>query len=358
MALPEAAARQDQRQDDTGRRHRRRAADEDAAPPAEDPALHPRHGAGRARLFPDAAVLAGRLASENIAQPGALPGATAMPTARARPARRWPSRSAPVEYPEVGVYHPRMARRRSADGMRPMRCRAWPPAASAARSACCVMRSYLLAGNTGHYDGVITALEARGLRVIPAFATGLDARPAIERSSSTDGRTAIDALVSLTGFSLVGGPAYNDAKAAEDMLARLDVPYLAAHAGGVPDAGPVGRLRARPAAGRSDHDGRHPRARRRHRPDGLRRPRRRSRRACTGCDARLHLRAAPSAHDMHTCTERADMLAARVGKLVDLRRSERAERKVAAVHLQLPAQRRQHRHRRLPVGVRVAATTR
>jgi cobalamin biosynthesis Mg chelatase CobN len=29
------------------------------------------------------------------------------------------------------------------------------------------MRSYVLAGNTGHYDGVIKALEARGLRVIP-----------------------------------------------------------------------------------------------------------------------------------------------------------------------------------------------
>jgi magnesium chelatase subunit H len=41
---------------------------------------------------------------------------------------------------------------------------------------------------------------------------------------------AVDAVVSLTGFSLVGGPAYNDAKAAEDMLARLDVPYIAAHA--------------------------------------------------------------------------------------------------------------------------------
>ena len=34
----------------------------------------------------------------------------------------------------------------------------------------------LLAANTSHYDGVITALEARGLRVVPAFATGLDAR--------------------------------------------------------------------------------------------------------------------------------------------------------------------------------------
>jgi magnesium chelatase subunit H len=44
-----------------------------------------------------------------------------------------------------------------------------------------VMRSYVLAGNTGHYDGVIKALEARGLRVIPAFASGLDARPAVEK---------------------------------------------------------------------------------------------------------------------------------------------------------------------------------
>ena len=43
------------------------------------------------------------------------------------------------------------------------------------------MRSYVLAGNRGHYDGVIDALEARGLRVIPAFASGLDARPAIEK---------------------------------------------------------------------------------------------------------------------------------------------------------------------------------
>ena len=113
-----------------------------------------------------------------------------------------------------------------------------------------LMRSYLLAGNTAHYDGVIAALEARGLRVIPAFATGLDARPAIEKFFMQDGRAAVDAVVSLTGFSLVGGPAYNDAKAAEDMLARLDVPYLAAHAGRVPDARAMGRVGARPDAGR------------------------------------------------------------------------------------------------------------
>ena len=119
------------------RQHRRRAADEDAAPAAEDPALHPRHGAGRARLFPDAAVLAGRLAGEHR-QPGAHAGATAMPPARARACAALAKPQPPVEYPEVGVYHPRMAGRACTTACRTTSpsCRAWPPAASAARSAC------------------------------------------------------------------------------------------------------------------------------------------------------------------------------------------------------------------------------
>ena len=64
---------------------------------------------------------------------------------------------------------------------------------------------------------------------MPAFATGLDARPAIEQFFVRDGRAGDRRVVSLTGFSLVGGPAYNDADAAEEVLARLDVPYVAAH---------------------------------------------------------------------------------------------------------------------------------
>jgi magnesium chelatase subunit H len=77
---------------------------------------------------------------------------------------------------------------------------------------------------------VIEQLEQRGLRVIPAFASGLDARPAVERFFLDKGRPVVDAVLSLTGFSLVGGPAYNDASAAEQMLAELDVPYIAAQA--------------------------------------------------------------------------------------------------------------------------------
>jgi magnesium chelatase subunit H len=131
----------------------------------------------------------------------------------------------PIEYPDVGVYHPRLTDRigESAAAL---------PQSKGARGTVglLLMRSYLIAGNTGHYDGVIEALEARGLNVVPAFATGLDTRPAIEQHFMKKDRPQVDAVVSLTGFSLVGGPAYNDAKAAEDMLARLDVPYLAAHA--------------------------------------------------------------------------------------------------------------------------------
>ena len=64
----------------------------------------------------------------------------------------------------------------------------------------------------------------QGLRVLPAFAGSLDARPAID--AYFRGAPGIDALVSLTGFNLVGGPAYNDAEGAAAALDALDVPYL------------------------------------------------------------------------------------------------------------------------------------
>ena len=127
--------------------------------------------------------------------------------------------AAPVEHPEVGVYHPRMNGRVSecADHL--------PRPAGETRGTVglLLMRSYILASNTAHYDAVIAELESRGLAVIPAFSSGLDARPAAERFFFRGGAPRIDALLSLTGFSLVGGPAYNDARAAEETLATLDV---------------------------------------------------------------------------------------------------------------------------------------
>ncbi len=126
----------------------------------------------------------------------------------------------PVDYPDVGLYHPALKGRITTDP------KALPrPPGAVATVGLLMMRSYVLASDTAHYDAVIAAFEARGIAVVPGFAGGLDGRPAIE--AFMKGR--IDALVSLTGFSLVGGPAYNDSAAAVETLAALDVPYVAAH---------------------------------------------------------------------------------------------------------------------------------
>ncbi|GAB0116773.1 magnesium chelatase subunit H [Acidisoma sp. 7E03] len=132
--------------------------------------------------------------------------------------------AAPIQYPEVGLFHPDIPGSVTTDLARlPRR------PGSRGTVGLLLLRSYVLAGNAAHYAGVIAALEAAGLHVIPAFAAGLDGRPAMEAYFMQEGAPAVDAIVSLTGFSLVGGPAYNDAKAAQEILARFDVPYVTAH---------------------------------------------------------------------------------------------------------------------------------
>ena len=238
--------------------------------------------------------------------------------------------AAPIEYPELGVYHPRLA------GRVGDQVSALPRAGTHGTVGLLVMRSYLLSGNTEHYDGVIASLEARGLNVIPVYASGLDMRPAIDQFLKVDGAPRIDALVSLTGFSLVGGPAYNDTKAAQECLSSLDVPYVAAHpvefqtleTWGASDRGlmPVestmmvsipeldGATGPMVFGGRSDAGGL----------------------SCSGCHRGCTFKADKLDRNMHTCIERAEMLAARVAKLVALRRAQRADRKVAIVLFNFP----------------------
>ncbi|MCH2166311.1 MAG: magnesium chelatase subunit H [Oceanicola sp.] len=134
--------------------------------------------------------------------------------------------AAPVDYPEVGLYHPDLPGMGVTEDLA-----AIPgPANPVATVGVLMLRSYILSEDTAHYAGVIRKFEERGLRVIPAFAGGLDGRPAIDRYFRDAEGVKIDAMVSLTGFSLVGGPAYNDSAAAVEVLSALDVPYLAAHA--------------------------------------------------------------------------------------------------------------------------------
>jgi magnesium chelatase subunit H len=133
--------------------------------------------------------------------------------------------AAPREYPDSGLYHPSLPHGGMTERLEDLP--GFRGDGEAPTVGLLLMRSYLLAGNTAHYDAVIRALEARGLRVLPAFAAGLDNGPVVERwFRSGDGGVGVEAVVSLTGFSLVGGPAYSDTDRARELLGGLDVPYL------------------------------------------------------------------------------------------------------------------------------------
>jgi magnesium chelatase subunit H len=233
---------------------------------------------------------------------------------------------APVEYPDVGLYHPRVAGRVFTDAAQ------LPTWGSKGTVGLLVLRSYLLSGNAGHYDGVIDALEKRGLRVVPAFASGLDQRPAIEAYFTKNGTATVDAVVSLTGFSLVGGPAYNDRDAAETILSALDVPYITAHPVEFQtveswEADPRGLLpvEATIMVAIPELDG------------GIvpmtfggRCGRAQTANPCAGCDG------VKCTRDMISHPERAATLAGRVAALVALRRTTRAKRRVAVVLFNFP----------------------
>ncbi|MFN2328050.1 MAG: magnesium chelatase subunit H [Chromatocurvus sp.] len=226
--------------------------------------------------------------------------------------------ASPFEYPDTGLYDPDLKKRiteKLSDLPR-------PKGKARGTVGLLIMRSYALAGNTQHYDAMIAGLRSRNFNVITAFASGLDARPAVEKYFIADGKPVIDAVVSLTGFSLVGGPAYNDSRAAEDMLATLDVPYIAAHAlefqsleqweksdhGLMPIEATM--MVAIPeldgATGPSIFGGRSDKAEENNR------------------------------HDMRAHPERIATLVNRVDKLVALRKTSHAERKVALVIFNFP----------------------
>ncbi len=236
----------------------------------------------------------------------------------------------PIEYPELGVYHPALPERMTENLSRLAR------KGKAGTVGLLMLRSYILGRDSAHYDGVIAAMEARGLNVIPAFASGLDSRPAIEAFFMKEGVATVDAVVSLTGFSLVGGPAYNDAKAAEDMLAALDVPYVSAHPlefqtleqWGAGRSGLLA-LEATMMVAIPELDGAILPATFGGRSDGSGEP-------CTGCARGCTFPTGGLIREMRACPERAEALAAKVDKLVTLRRSERGDRKLALVLFNFP----------------------
>lgn len=119
-----------------------------------------------------------------------------------------------------------------------------------------LMRPQVVSKTTKHYDALIRAIEAEGLSVIPALSTLMDNREAVSKffldttsepkdkaqssklkaPAPTEPSTAEPALppsrvsqiVSLTGFSFVGGPAMNDSATAAKFLETLNRPYRSA----------------------------------------------------------------------------------------------------------------------------------
>jgi magnesium chelatase subunit H len=172
----------------------------------------------------------------------------------------------PETVPAVGVYHP------EADSIFKSfeAYRRWHDArARRAKTArlepsktigLLLMRTNVVSGTRRHYDSLIRAVEDEGLAVLPVISTFMDNRDAcmrffVEQEPVREGGRGIpeeknddvsdtpsltvglpsqapvcrvSQIVSLTGFSFVGGPAMNDAEAAVEFLKGLNVPLRSA----------------------------------------------------------------------------------------------------------------------------------
>ena len=136
--------------------------------------------------------------------------------------------SKPEQMPSVAIYHPRAKSlfRSFAE------YRKWygKPLDPESTIGLLLMRPQVISKTTRHYDALIESIEAEGLSVIPAIATLMDNREAASRFFVEPGSTKarVSQIVSLTGFSFVGGPAMNDSAAAAEFLRELNLPYRSA----------------------------------------------------------------------------------------------------------------------------------
>lgn len=143
---------------------------------------------------------------------------------------------APVVYPDIGIWHPlsmtmfedvkeylnwyNSRKDISKDLQDPL----------APCIGLVLQRTHLVTGDDAHYVAMVQELEAMGARVIPVFAGGLDFSKPVDAYfyEPTTKSPLVDAVISLTGFALVGGPARQDHPKAIEALKRLNRPYMVA----------------------------------------------------------------------------------------------------------------------------------
>ncbi|MDZ8094890.1 MAG: magnesium chelatase subunit H [Nostoc sp. DedQUE05] len=142
----------------------------------------------------------------------------------------------PVVYPDLGIWHP-LAPNMFEDVREYLN---WYTARKDISSdlkdplAPCVglvlQRTHLVTGDDAHYVAMVQELEALGARVLPVFAGGLDFSKPVDAFfyEPTTNIQLVDAVISLTGFALVGGPARQDHPKAIESLKRLNRPYMVA----------------------------------------------------------------------------------------------------------------------------------
>ncbi|QHG18918.1 magnesium chelatase subunit H [Nostoc sp. ATCC 53789] len=142
----------------------------------------------------------------------------------------------PVVYPDLGIWHP-LAPSMFEDVREYLN---WYTARKDISSdlkdplAPCVglvlQRTHLVTGDDAHYVAMVQELEALGARVLPVFAGGLDFSKPVEAYfyEPNTNTQLVDAVISLTGFALVGGPARQDHPKAIEALKRLNRPYMVA----------------------------------------------------------------------------------------------------------------------------------
>lgn len=140
----------------------------------------------------------------------------------------------PESVPAVGVYHPDAADifesfeayRRWHDARAR---RAGTQRLDASKTiGLLLMRTNVVSGTRRHYDALVRAAEREGLAVLPVISTFMDNRDACTQFFVEEGKPRVSQIMSLTGFSFVGGPAMNDSEAAVEFLKGLNVPLRSA----------------------------------------------------------------------------------------------------------------------------------
>ncbi len=143
----------------------------------------------------------------------------------------------PVTYPDMGIWHPMAATMFEDvkeylnwyDSRRDIQADLKDPLAPTVGLV--LQRTHLVTGDDAHYVAMVQELEYLGARVIPVFAGGLDFSKPVEAyffDPVDSSRALVDAVVSLTGFALVGGPARQDHPKAIETLKKLNRPYMVA----------------------------------------------------------------------------------------------------------------------------------